>query len=59
MSDNIILVGYFIVVSQVILIPILGLIFIGIRNERKITELLLKDAIKALRMVGITRGRHL
>jgi len=41
------------------LIPVLGLILIGIRRENKRKELMLQEAIKALRVVGISRGRHL
>lgn len=48
-----------IIATQVILIPILGGFFLGIRNERKRTEALLKESIKALRIVGVSRGRHL
>ena len=48
-----------IVYTQMILIPILGLILLGLREERKRKELLLKECLKALRIVGVSRGRHL
>lgn len=40
-------------------IPVLGLILLGIRQERLRNELLLKESLRALRVVGISRGRHL
>lgn len=45
--------------TQIILVPILGLLFLGIRRERQLAEQNMREAIRALRIVGISRGRHL
>lgn len=44
---------------SVTLIPILGLIMLGIRQERIRKERLLNESLKALRIISISRGRHI
>lgn len=45
--------------AQVILLPILGLLWYGARQERLQNKRMLWDAIRTLRVVGTSRGRHL
>lgn len=47
-----------ITIMLVSLIAINGLILLGMRNERLRNERMLRDAMKTLRIVGISRGRH-
>jgi hypothetical protein len=47
-----------VIYSQIVLIPILGSILLGLVNERKRNELLLKDAIRTLNIVGVSRGNR-
>ena len=48
-----------ILMTQVVLIPVLGGLWYGIREERLKTQRMLWDAIKTLRVVGTSRGNHL
>ena len=47
-----------IVWTQVILIPILGALFVGIRAENDRRERLLATSLKALGIIGLLRGRN-
>lgn len=45
--------------AQLVLLPVQGLIWLGIRRERRDKERLLAESLRALRMIGVSRGRHL
>lgn len=53
--DSLLLLVY----TQVVLLPILGLLFLGIKKENDRKERLLTSTLKALRIVAVSKGRHL
>jgi hypothetical protein len=47
------------IISQTSLIPILGLIWLGIRRERLERDRQIRELMKTLQVISISRGRHL
>lgn len=45
--------------SQLVLIPILGGLFFALKKQNDRRELLMGEAIKALRIIAVSRGKHL
>lgn len=48
-----------IIYSQVVLIPICGLILLGMRNERINRDRQMRELMKSLQIISISRGRHI
>lgn len=49
---------YLFLYSQLILTPILGLIWIGIRRERLERDRQMRELLKALQIIAVSRGKR-